>query len=433
MLGAVADILQHRRTEGWLVGGGVRDCQLGRHSPDLDVVVADDPAAVAAEVAQALRAPWFALSERHPAYRVMGRHGRVDVAAVKGGGILSDLAERDFTVNAMAIPLGGEGLIDPFGGLGHLRQGRLVAVSERIFAEDPLRLMRVPRFCHVLGLRPDDSLARSVRAEAPELTSAAGERVAAEMVLTLAGGRAAEAVRLWEDLGLLVVVLPEVVLLGRLAPTMALLERLEGILARPSAWFPATAEPLAERLARPVDGAVERSVALRLAGLTHQLTTREAGEAGRRLKLSGVLLSLLRTVSRHFSEERGDVARLGDAGSHGAAPAGRSAVLLLWSAAPWEPEVTILEAAAGADGDGPARSGAALGPARRLMALWGERTLHGVPRLPLDGEVLMRELGLESGPLLGRVLREARLAWEAGEVTDAAQVLALAREVPGRA
>ena len=48
MLQAVADILRRRQAEGWLVGGSVRDRELGRYSPDLDVVVADDPAQVAA-------------------------------------------------------------------------------------------------------------------------------------------------------------------------------------------------------------------------------------------------------------------------------------------------------------------------------------------------------------------------------------------------
>ncbi len=105
MLGAVADILRLRGTEGWLVGGSVRDRMLGRFSPDLDVVVADDAAAVAKQVAGTLRSPWFALSERYPTYRVLGGDGHVDVAAVRGGGILADLAQRDFTVNAMAVPL----------------------------------------------------------------------------------------------------------------------------------------------------------------------------------------------------------------------------------------------------------------------------------------------------------------------------------------
>ncbi len=238
MLQAVADILRRRQAEGWLVGGSVRDRELGRYSPDLDVVVADDAAQVAAEVARVLRIPWFALSERHPAYRVMGPEGHLDVAALRGGGILDDLGERDFTVNAMAVPVGAEGIIDPFNGLAHLRQRRLVAVSERIFVDDPLRLMRAARFSHVLGLQPDASLTLSMKEQASLLAGVAAERVATEMALTLAGGRAADAVRLWHDLGLLEMVLPEVVASERLVPTIALLEALDDLLDRLPAWFP---------------------------------------------------------------------------------------------------------------------------------------------------------------------------------------------------
>jgi hypothetical protein len=114
----------------------------------------------------------------------------------------------------------------------------------------------------------------------------------------------------------------------------------------------------------------------------------------------------------------------------------REAVLFLWDAAPWQPEVVMLaaarEAAAADDGTpgSAAPSGAGLsGAARRLMALAAERARGGLVPCPVDGEVLMRELGLESGPALGKALREARLAWEAGDARTAAEVLAVARAV----
>ncbi len=106
------------------------------------------------------------------------------------------------------------------------------------------------------------------------------------MALTLDEGRSSAAVRLWQDLGLLAVVLPEVVAAERLAPTLAALERLDDMLAHLEAWFPASAGAVAERLAQPVDGALRRPVALRLAGLMHRLPPQDAVAAGRRLKLS---------------------------------------------------------------------------------------------------------------------------------------------------
>jgi poly(A) polymerase len=458
MLGAVADILKRRATEGWLVGGSVRDRLLGRYSPDLDVVVADDAAAVAAEVAVRMHAPCFALSERYPTYRVLSSDGHVDVTAVRGGSILADLAERDFTVNAMAVPVaaivaagladglpatlaGGDSLLDPFGGATHLRQERLVAVSQHIFTEDPLRLMRAPRFCHTLGLRLDDALELTVKEQAPKLSGVAAERVVNEICLTLASGHAAAAVRLWHGLGLLAVMLPELEAPGVaagvwMAETLALLDSLDGMLAAPGHLFADTAGFLQERLAVPVDGAVARPVALRLAGLLHSLDVERVRVAGQRLKLSGALVSLLVAVSRRVGRQPGGPG--GGAGQAAGltallpagAPVSRAAVLLLWDAAPWEPEVIMLAAAreAAVAGMAPER-GDVEGVARRLMVLAAERARGGPARCPVDGDVLMRELGLASGPALGRALREARLAWEAGEAKTAAEVLAVARAV----
>lgn len=426
MLQVVADILRRRQTDGWLVGGSLRDRELGRYSPDLDVVVAHDPAGVAQEVAVRLASPWFALSVRHGAYRVMGPEGHIDVAVIRGAGIIDDLDQRDFTINAMAMPLEEGAIVDPFGGLEHLRQGRLVAVSERIFEDDPLRLMRAPRFCHLLGLRLDPSLEALIRARAPALVHAASERVATEMVLTLDDGRSSAAVRLWQELGLLAVVLPEVIAAERLTVTLAVLEHLDDMMDRPETWFPAAAGAAAKRFARPVDGALTRPTALRLAGLMHRLSPQSAVAAGRRLKVSGATISLLATVSTCFHRGKCNCGTLQEA-----ALSNRSSVLFLWNAAPWEPEVIMLAAAAMASPGGAPAPAADTAAAVSLMAFWADRVVRGVPRPPIDGELLMRELGLVEGPLLGKVLRDVRLAWEAEEARTAAEALIVARGALG--
>lgn len=413
MLQTVAAILRERSVKGWLVGGTVRDRELSRYSPDLDVTVTGEAAAVAADIARALGAPWFALSESHGAFRVVVDRAHIDVATVRGEGILADLALRDFTVNAMAISLEGGELIDPFGGLYDLRAGRLAAVSDHIFDDDPLRLMRAPRFAHVLGLRLDPLLSGAIRMQAPGLWRAAPERIATEMVLTLAAGAAGDAARLWNDLGLLRVVVAEATEDDYPVRTFALLDRLEDILADLAGRFPDAVPLLEQRLADPVDGTVARSVAIRLGGLLRGLSPKQAAVAGRRLKLSSALVSLLGTAARmkHHPEGLGPSAR--------AAGPGRAAVLFLWEAAPWEPEAILIAAAAADD---------STEAADRLMAAWARRARCGVPRLPFDGVALMREFELAPGPGLGRALRAARLAWEAGEAATAQEALTAARE-----
>ncbi len=475
MLRAAAQVLSARGLEGWLVGGSVRDRELGIAAPDLDLVVDGDPAAVAGDIARALHAPWFALSERHRAFRVVGRHGHVDVAAIRGGGILADLAERDFTVNAMALPVaGGSSLIDPFGGLADLQAQRLVAVSHRVFSDDPLRLMRAPRFSHVLGLVLEPDLVAAVRTQAPDLLRAAPERVAAEIVATLSAGRAGEALRLWDELALLPVIAPEVPDAGDLGRIAAMLDRLESLLADPLGWFADAGNPLGARLDLSVDGAVDRAVGLRMAGLVSGLTSGQARAIGRRLRLSAAMVSLLgaaagssrygrsgeelpAVLSKRALQSRAAPkpapAAVPRAGAGAPSPLGigpgREAVLFLWDAAPWEPETILLatawalEAAEGAAADAPSADGATadsraaaaasasapgLQRARALMALWAERAAMGTPPWPFDGVSLMRDLGLAPGPEVGKAVRAARLAWEAGEATTADEALAAARE-----
>jgi poly(A) polymerase len=417
----VAETLGRRRAEGWLVGGTVRDRELGCFSPDLDIVVRDDPEAVAQELAARLRSSWFPLSARHGAYRVMAAEGHVDVAAMRGCAIEDDLARRDFTVNAMAVSLAGGELVDPFRGCDHLRAGLLAAVSDHIFRDDPLRLMRAVRFSHTLNMRFDPALERLLRAEAPLVMRAAGERITTELVLTLAHGPAAAALRLWDDLGLLASVLPEV---GHPAD-LGSFERLDRLLAAPHVILPPRRrEALAHRLDLPVDGDFPRAVALRLAMLCRRLDPEQAVAAGRRLKLSASMLSLLRTATVCFSS-----GLCSGGGLWVAAESRRAAVALLWALKPWEPEVLLLAEAALGAGD-PCTSAddeALRDPFLVLLNAWADRAALGVVPPPVDGKHLMDELDLPPGPALGCVIREVRLAWEAGEATSVEALLDVAR------
>ena len=456
LLEALRAVLRERGGAGWLVGGTVRDRQMGRPGTDVDVVVEDDPRAVAAAVAARSGLPWFALSREWGAYRVVGSPGHLDVAAMRGGSLAADLAMRDFTVNAMALPVAGGALVDPFGGQGHLEQGRLVAVGRRIFADDPLRLLRAVRLAHTLDLALDPALRELARAEARRLRETAAERVLSEVVLTLAAGRSAAAVGRWANLSLLDVFLPEVTALHGVAQspfhhldvyghTLNTMERLDDLIAAPGVYFGRSGELLAARLARPVDGAMPRPVALRLGALLHDVAkpqTRALDDQGRvmfwghtelggpvaegictRLRCSASATSLVRRVV----EQHLDLGFL----QHEDPLTPRSAVRYLWDAAPWEPEVIMVSVADRLATQGPRTEprhvARHLAVAAELMERWRVRTHVGVPRPPVTGVDLMAELGLDPGPLLGKVVREVALAWESGEIADRSEALSTAR------
>src|SRR3954465_1064410 len=104
--------------EAWLVGGAVRDRLLGRETDDVDLAVEGDARPFARRIARAARGTAFQLSGAFGAWRVVGpKHAwHVDLVTLRDGDIHADLAHRDFTINAMAEPLGGGELLDPHGG-----------------------------------------------------------------------------------------------------------------------------------------------------------------------------------------------------------------------------------------------------------------------------------------------------------------------------
>jgi Poly A polymerase head domain/Probable RNA and SrmB- binding site of polymerase A len=183
--------------DAWVVGGAVRDELLGRPLVDLDVACREPEAAARRYARRSGGAP-FPLSERWGAWRVALDDGRtVDFTPLRNG-IEADLATRDFTVNAIAVPLAGGEAVDPFGGRGDLERRTLRAVSPAVFADDPLRLLRAVRLEDELGFALEAETERLAREHAALVDRPAGERVLAELERLSADGY-----RRLDELGLL--------------------------------------------------------------------------------------------------------------------------------------------------------------------------------------------------------------------------------------
>jgi hypothetical protein len=167
--------------DAWIVGGAVRDVLLGRRVVDVDVACAD-PRAAAYRFARREGGAPFPLSERHGAWRVAaeGSDETVDFTPLPDG-IEADLATRDFTINAIAVAVGGGKTVDPHGGRSDLEARVLRAVSDSIFRDDPLRLLRAVRIEEELGFRMDERTAGLLREAVPLVAEPAGERILAEL------------------------------------------------------------------------------------------------------------------------------------------------------------------------------------------------------------------------------------------------------------
>jgi hypothetical protein len=167
--------------EAWIVGGAIRDELLGRPVLDLDVACRD-PRDAAHRYARRVRGAAFPLSERHGAWRVAvdGTERTVDFTPLPNG-IEADLATRDFTFNAIAVPVEGGERCDPHGGEADLERGFVRAVSSTIFQDDPLRLLRAVRLEDELGLALDGETEALLRRSTGLVTRAAGERILVEL------------------------------------------------------------------------------------------------------------------------------------------------------------------------------------------------------------------------------------------------------------
>jgi tRNA nucleotidyltransferase/poly(A) polymerase len=195
MRDAVLDALAGE--EAYAVGGALRDELLGRPVLDLDVVCAD-PEAAARKLARATGGAPFPLSAEHGGWRVVLGDGRTVDFTPLHGTIEEDLGRRDFTMNALAQRLGDDAYVDPLGGRKDIKSRTIRHVSEQVFDDDPVRLLRAAVFADSLDFQLDPDTERLVRARASLVARGAGERVLEALVRLGDDG-----FRLLDELGLL--------------------------------------------------------------------------------------------------------------------------------------------------------------------------------------------------------------------------------------
>ncbi len=166
-----------------LVGGAVRDGLLGRLAakPDLDLVVPGDAVLLARELAGRIGGSCVVLDRKRSIARLVIRGWTLDLSRCGGDSLIADLGRRDFSVNAIALPLAGTTLLDPHGGLDDLARRRLVAIGEANLLEDPLRLLRGLRLASELDFQIEAATWGWIVEHHRRIAAVAGERVWAEL------------------------------------------------------------------------------------------------------------------------------------------------------------------------------------------------------------------------------------------------------------
>lgn len=239
-----------RQQPAFLVGGYLRDSLLVGESgksplrpKDLDIAVPGDPQPLARELAEVMEGAFVALSPARGVARVVVPQHNGGALALQGqasvglkaehtihgpwvidlagfwGDIEEDLARRDFTINALALPWQHwlspdwrQLVLDPFNGRGDLARRCIRAVTPDVFQDDPGRLLRAVRLAARLHFQLEPETARLVRADASRIAQVSGERVRDEFLAILSQDGARGQLEVLDRLDLLCRIIPELAL-----------------------------------------------------------------------------------------------------------------------------------------------------------------------------------------------------------------------------
>jgi putative nucleotidyltransferase with HDIG domain len=461
-LAAVTAAVASRFPDPCVVGGALRDLSFNRPLTDVDITVGADPAAVASEIAREFSLGYALLDAERGIVRLAGNtppRFTVDIAGRVGESVETDLARRDFTVNAVALSLTDERVVDPFGGLSDLAAGRLAPVSPTVFTDDPARIVRLYRFMATHRLIPDEALRRAAARSAPLLDTVAPERLWQETVRLFERDAASHAaVTAMADDRILDRLFPELVAcrgvtqnrwhhLDVFDHSLATLAALESI-ALDGEPFAPFREKIEGALAEEIAFGVETGALLKLAALLHDVgkpSTRTVDRSGRIRFLTHETVGARMAeegLRRRFKAPGKCIAAVGRLIGNHLRPFNAIADGTVSDRAVYRYVKAVGDLLAPASlmavADAAATCGPAVTPERRIEEFRAVGTILGSvapaasppPRL-LTGDDLMRELGLPPGPDVGKLLGAIDEATALGEIAAVDEALALARSLRG--
>jgi len=473
-LNRVARLLARQGYQGYVVGGFIRDRFLGRQTNDIDIAVDGDALNIAKEMAKSLHGKFVLLDEVNSIARVVvieeGQRWHLDFSSFSGS-IESDLARRDFTINAMAVELSQIGadmalkLIDPFSGREDLRSRTVRAVGEQIFEADAARLLRAVRLAAELGFTIETKTESLIRRYSQSITKVHGERVREELLRLFSLPQAAHYLRYLDKLGLLPTLVPELVeskgveqptvhfwdVFDHSLQTVATVE----FLLRENDWeygnedMLATApwsDAIAQHLSQEVSKGSTHKALLKLGGLFHDIAkprTKSVDNAGRahfyghtkqgadmaaailnRLRFSNKEISLVKSLVYHHL-------RPAQMSTSGELPTKRAIYRYFRDTGDADIDVLLLALADYLASRGPlVNMGEWKGHCQLMNYILTEHEKQQTKVLPvklIDGHDLINIFGLSPGPLIGELLALVREAQADGELTTKEEALDLVR------
>ncbi len=411
---SVVEVLDELHAAGhaaYVVGGSLRDALLGREPADWDLATDALPERLVELLHGAVYENRFgtvAVRRDSDVYEVTTFRTEHEYADFRrphrvefGTDITADLARRDFTVNAIAWgrSAGDPGImdvVDPFEGVVDLGRRLLRAVGDPAarFREDALRMVRAVRLAAALDFEIEPATLAAIQANAQLVAHLSGERVGAELEKLLAAPAPSIGLRLAEETGLLAVISPDLAAQRGIAQNKV------------------PGEDLWEHTLRTVDATPSSRPVVRLAALVHDIgkpATQSDGHFHHHdvvgARVADAFLRRLR-FPRAAAE---DVVHLVRYHMFWADPDLTDAAVRRFLKRVGARHVDNLFALRRADdiGSGMAPDDPALVAFRaRLDAELAAAAALDRYALAIDGDDLMRELRLDPGPMLGKMIDE---------------------------
>ena len=443
----------------------MRDALLARDSQDLDVAIEGDAITAAKELAGVFGGRSVVLDSARGIARLLLSTSVGEIQADLNSaplGIEADLAARDFTIDAMAVPLAEDVTepIDPHNGRADLERRMIRTVSPNSLPDDPVRMLRAVRLEAQLGFTIDDNAAEDIRSRAVLVSSVAPERVRDELLKTLAEQGATASMRRLDELGLLTQVIPELEeARGVTQPKEHYWDVLDHLLETPGKVERVLDEPSDEvtrcvprfdgmvvYFAAPIGDGAARSTVLKLAALLHDISkpaTKQFEPSGRmrffghdtegaevseqilrRLRFCGRTCSMVRSMVRYHL-------RPSQLSQKGELPKSRAMYRYYRDVGEVAVDILYLNMADYLAARGPdielddwEEHCRMLGHVLAHSESGPDRTVK--PSWLIDGHDLMAEFLLEPGPIIGEVLETVREAQSAGEIGTKQEALDLA-------
>jgi tRNA nucleotidyltransferase/poly(A) polymerase len=445
----------------YLVGGFVRDLARGKTSLDIDLATPQDPARLARRIAGRLGGTAFPLDKERGIHRVQLKNDiHLDIAQFKGKTLEKDLLARDFTINAMALPLDNptlqqKAIIDPTGGLNDLRKKTLRAVSKRSFRDDPLRILRAFRIAAELKFSIEKNTLTLIRRERALLSRVSKERIREELLRLFAVPTSSGSLILMDRAGVLKELFPEAKAMERTGRayygkggvwkhSLEAFQILEEAFANIGRLFPRCSKPLANYLEAPVAGH-PRHALLKLSELLHDVgKPKTARMIKGRLRFFGhedvgarMTKKALERL-RFSSEEKNRAAHIVQAHMR---PGNLAVQPMITDKAIFRFFRDLDDDAIGALLVSLADHLTYVTPRQRfkgktphervtkkMIERYYLRREKIVPKRLIDGHAVMKAFSLKAGPLVGEILSAVQEAHALGQVSNPSEALAWVRK-----